>query len=131
MKIQEALDAYYSATGTVSTITRQLSLSGIAIIWIFCVVENGTVTIPMQLKIPALAIIISLIFDLLQYVVKATSWGIFKDIMYNQHKDFEKDVDEPKGVKSAILFFFVGKIVAMIVAYWNIFFFILETAKFT
>ena len=124
MKLLESLEAYYELSGIASNVNRQIGFAGIAIIWIFCQIVEGSVLIPEGLTIPAILIVISLGFDLLQYVVGSIVWGSF-------HRHFEKkgmnDNDEvsasqylnyPQNICYAV------KILTMLIAYLYLFIFL-------
>jgi len=78
MKLADYRDTYYEFTGKVSDISRQLAFAGIAIIWIFKKETPGTgLTVPRELLIPGVLIVVALIFDLLQYCIATVTWFFF------------------------------------------------------
>ena len=67
-------EAYEALSGKASEIIRQLSLAGIALIWIF---KTGTPSSPIleiQLLRAALFIFVALSLDLLQYLTGTLTW---------------------------------------------------------
>lgn len=77
MKLAAARDIYYYATGQVSQITRQLSLAGIAVVWLFKAGDGTSFSLPDGLALALVAFIAALLIDLLQYVVTAIIWGSY------------------------------------------------------
>jgi len=128
MKLQTAFDAYSNSTDKVSTITRQLSLSGIAIIWLFCQAKDGVVTVPEGLTDSVLLIVLSLIFDLFQYAYKSIIWGIFKTLKYHNDSELEDEVIEPWWFNYPTLLFFWGKVVLMLLAYYYLIIYLVDNS---
>lgn len=90
MKIADYRTTFYQFTGKVSDITRQLSLAGLAVVWVLKLGNESAFQIPLVLLLPALAFLLALAFDLLQYVVGAITW-----------RDYYRDLetrDLPQGV---------------------------------
>lgn len=76
MKIADAKAAYETLSGKASDIVRQLSLAGIALIWLF---RAGPISSPIlqgPLLRGALFIFLALSSDLLQYLVGTATWII-------------------------------------------------------
>jgi hypothetical protein len=71
LEVKEAYEMSVDTAGKSSEINRQLALAGIAIIWVFKQDKAGRQSIPFDLFLPGLLIIISLALDLLQHVVKS------------------------------------------------------------
>lgn len=95
MKLSEARDFYYFYTGKTSEIVRQLALAGIAVIWIF---KTGQVQLPAELILPLILIALTLVLDLFQYFVAATTWGIYsrwQEKNCESEKVFEKKLILP------------------------------------
>jgi hypothetical protein len=82
MKLENVREAYETLSSKASEIVRQLSLAGIALVWLF---KSGTPEAPViekQLVRAALLIILALFCDLLQYLVGTAVWAI-----YFRHKE--------------------------------------------
>jgi len=76
MKLDDYRETFYSYTGKASDISRQLAFAGIAIIWIFKKDLPGAgLTVPRELIVPGLLIVLALGFDLLQYCLGTVIWG--------------------------------------------------------
>lgn len=87
MKLGTARGAYYDYSGKTSDIARQLSLAGIAVVWLFSVYSDGTLQIPKTLVTAVLFFISSLAFDLLQYLIATAFWGRHA----RQHEEVTRD----------------------------------------
>ncbi|ELV8595256.1 hypothetical protein [Vibrio fluvialis] len=77
MKLSDSREHYYTATGSLSTVARQLAFAGIAVIWIFVQKQGTQYIIPQSLLWPLYLFVLGLAFDLLQYVYASAAWGIF------------------------------------------------------
>jgi hypothetical protein len=78
MNLQGYRDTFYFFTGKVSDISRQLAFAGIAIIWIFKKDVPGTgLTVPRELLLPGVFIVLALGFDLLQYCIATVIWFFY------------------------------------------------------
>ncbi|MEZ2441704.1 hypothetical protein AB6805_08275 [Chitinophaga sp. RCC_12] len=117
MKLSEYKETSKKYTEKASEITRQLTLAGIAIIWLF---KNTGINQPILGKFlifPLLFLSLGLIFDLLQYVVGGLTWICF--FRKNEKVAASNDVDikAPEYLNKPIYFFYYAKIVCMIGAY--------------
>lgn len=122
---------YYSRSA--SSINRNLSFSGIAIIWLFTQSEESGLELQRILIISLALLAISLLIDLLQYCFGFYKWSKFhrqqelNTIQAGQELDEEKiDVLAPTGIKSVIDTFFWLKIGSNIIAYALIIIFLVD-----
>jgi len=67
MKLDEIRKAYEDLSGSLSSVVRQINFAGIAIVWIF--VGKETETVPQHLYNACTFLVISIILDVLQYLV--------------------------------------------------------------
>jgi hypothetical protein len=74
LTIAEGFETAREYTTKVSEITRNLGLAGLGIIWVFKTDVGGRLIVPPDLFLPGLLLVLSLAFDLLQYVVSAEAW---------------------------------------------------------
>jgi hypothetical protein len=118
--LKEAKEAYYELSSKASEVNRQIGFAGIAIIWIFCSLNNGFVRIPEGLILPSLLILFSLGFDLLQYVLGSIVWGCFHRQKEKSVKSDEDEVHASRFLNYPQNFFFVAKLIFMIIAYYNL-----------
>jgi hypothetical protein len=70
------LDFYFYYSEKAGDIARNLAFVGFAVIWIFHVELSGRDIIPRTLLGSAIFLALSLIFDLTQYVLSASYWGL-------------------------------------------------------
>ena len=110
-----------------SDVARKLGFAGIATIWIYRT-ENPSRAIPADLVWPALFIVVALAFDLLQYAVSAAIYGAYQRIL--EYRDTPEDQDlggHPPWFNWPNNVFFWGKLVLIVVAYWNLISFLWRT----
>ena len=74
MKLEEIRKAYEDLSGSLSSVVRQINFAGIAIVWIFVGKETETVSVPQHLYNACTFLVISIILDVLQYLVGTFSW---------------------------------------------------------
>jgi hypothetical protein len=77
MHLSDAKSAYEIFSGKASEIMRQLSLAGIAVIWLFRDVSEKTVDLDQRLVRAALLIFLALFCDLLQYLAGTVIWFLY------------------------------------------------------
>jgi len=82
MQLSDARSAYETFSAKASDIVRQLSLAGIATIWLFRVGPDKAPVIDQSLLRGALFIFLALLFDLLQYLAGTVIW-----FLYFRHKE--------------------------------------------
>jgi hypothetical protein len=116
MTRKDAREIYYKASNTLSEVTRQLSLAGIAVIWIFKVGESSAGGIKFQPVFvwPLVLFILALGFDLFQYTYKSAAWGVFHTLKARQNSD---DFEAPDAINWPTLLFFWGKVILTVLAY--------------
>ena len=93
MKLEKCRETFYEFSRMLSDNARKLAFAGIAIVWIFKQGENGSYTIPEALKTVMLMFVVSLSFDLLQYIWQTAVWGSFytykeKKLNHDENADF-------------------------------------------
>ncbi len=77
MKLQDYRETYYTYSGKASDFNRQLAFASIAVIWLCKKDVGGGPTIPPQLYLPTLVLVLSLALDLAQYCVGSIIWRSF------------------------------------------------------
>jgi len=105
MTLDDARKAYYEFSGQVSSIARQLSYAGIAIIWIFKAGDAEHFVIPGELVKAGFFIASALLLDFFQYSWAAAAWGRFGRL---KEKEGQKNFDAPAWINRPTLFFFGG-----------------------
>lgn len=118
MRLGEARQTYYEASGTASTIARQLGFAGIGIIFTFRN-ESASKQVPRDLVPAAILIVAALAFDLLQYLVRTIVWGRFARVTEQQMEDALDDalVSAPDWINRPPIVLFALKMLAMGAAY--------------
>ncbi|HET8554584.1 MAG TPA: hypothetical protein VFL78_07135 [Rhodanobacteraceae bacterium] len=121
MKLSKAQENYSYASGTASSICRQLAFAGIAIVWVFNLpTSESPVHVPQQLQVVILLLVVCLVLDLLQYVVASLIWSYFArriELEFpNDHAD-DPDMAAPAILNWPALVCFWSKIVVLLVAY--------------
>jgi hypothetical protein len=113
MKIEDYRQTFYTYSGKLSDITRQLAFAGIAVIWLFKKDVSGTPAIPEQLLLPGLLILVSLFCDLVQYIAGSLFWRwVYR---HKEKTGVSEDADEQHSewLERPIFLFFVLKIAAL------------------
>ncbi len=128
MKLSDAREHYYTFSGKLSDVNRQLCFAGIAVIWIFALRdESGNYSIPIDLNVPLLFFVFGLVFDLLHYLSSSISWGIFHRIKEKSGVGEDAEFKAPRWINWAPNILFYGKVFSSVIAYYLLTFFILET----
>ena len=130
--LEKYLEKFYEVTAKTSEITRNLSLAGIAIIWIFKNPEGSDKLFNSVLVVSLKWIVISLMLDLFQYIYLSLTIKIFHKS--NEHKlltgkisaEQSKNLLYPTFLDNLSLVFFTGKIVAMIIGYLYLYWYIVS-----
>lgn len=114
LTIKEGYDRSGIASDKASEINRQLAFAGFAIIWVFKTDSGGRQIVPYELFLPGLLLVLSLSFDLLQYVVKSEIWY---RVTRKKEKAGITHFDVPPKVNYIVDGFFWLKIGVTIAAY--------------
>lgn len=123
MRLQGYRDTFYTFSGKVSDICRQLALAGIAILWIFKTESNGQLSVPHELVLPGLLIVAGLLADLLQYFVGAIIWFLYYRWQEFQGVGEDTELSHSIWFEAPIHFLFWAKAILFIIAYYYIFVF--------
>jgi hypothetical protein len=85
ISLEDARDYYVRHSTKASDVARQLSLAGLAVVWIFKSDQGGGVyAVPHALMWPSLILVAALFSDLMQYVWGSLVWGAFQRIKEKQ-----------------------------------------------
>ncbi|MDH5911032.1 hypothetical protein L8R80_00405 [Vibrio splendidus] len=119
MKLEDSRNNYYTHTGSLSAVCRQLAMAGIAVVWIFVQKESGKVSIPAELITPLIFFIVGLALDLLQYMYSSAAWGIVNRVMemrFTEKDEFKVNriINWPTNV------FFWAKSTSVIIGYFSL-----------
>ena len=78
VKVKDAQEGYVRHSQATSTITRQLALAGVAVVWLFRVTEKvdgrEVPRLPSELVWPLALFVTAVALDLLQYVYYSVVW---------------------------------------------------------
>lgn len=120
MKLADVREAYYGYSGKLSDISRQLCFAGIGVVWILKIGKDvGTFKFDPQMLNALSAFCLSLMFDLLHYIIGSIVWGIYGVVKENR-RDAKAD-DEfmaPNCINWPTLLFFWVKIACSSVGMW-------------
>lgn len=119
MKIADAKAAYETLSGKASDIVRQLSLAGIALIWLF---RAGPISSPIlqdPLLRGALFIFLALSSDLLQYLVGTATWIIYFRIKEKEGFGIDQEFEAPSWINYPTWSLFWVKAAFMVIAYFG------------
>ncbi|MBP6276481.1 MAG: hypothetical protein KA393_03630 [Limnohabitans sp.] len=117
MKLSKIREDYYYFSGKASEVTRQLSLAGIAVIWIFKSEAQNQLAIPKQVLEPLTLFIGSLAVDLMQYVIASLVWGAFARFHEKRGVKDSGEVIAPNYFNYPAIVFFWTKIALAIAGY--------------
>jgi hypothetical protein len=129
MLLENYREAYVKHSAKAGDVARQLAFAGIAVVWIFKKDVNGMPNVPKELLWPLGAYVLSLGFDLLQYMFASLVWGAFSHFQKRarRHKDDDEIGDPPWVLNWPAIVLFWCKLGAVIVGYWWLFAFVRRT----
>jgi hypothetical protein len=117
VKLPEYRETFYTFSGKLSDIGRQLAFAGIALIWLFKKDTIAGTTIPKELFLPGAIIILGLAIDLIQYVVASIIWRFYYRYLERQHVSEEAEQDHSAWLEIPIWTLFCMKTICIMVAY--------------
>ena len=118
MKLKDAREHYYTHSGKLSDVNRQLCFAGIATVWIFVIKDSsGNFTFPNELFLPLGCFVFGLFFDLLQYFVSTVSWGIFHRIKEKENIGEAAEFVAPPSINWATIVFLCLKVCATLIGF--------------
>jgi len=117
MKLSEYKQDYYTFTGKLSDINRQIAFAGIALIWIFKRNDVENVVICHQLVLPAILLAIALGADISQYIYQSITWAIFYRYHEKRTDNDDAEVSAPSILNYPSWMFFIIKVALVLIAY--------------
>jgi hypothetical protein len=118
LNLKDCRDAYQELSGKASDLARTLSLSGIAIIWVFKNdTPNGPI-VPQELFRPGFLVVLALAFDLFQYLSGAVAWGAFGRIQELRGVSPNQNFKAPRWINWPTNLAFYAKFFSVAGAYW-------------
>ena len=124
--IDQYFERYRELSKSASELARQLNFAGLGVIWIFKLDTPAGVALPHSLIVPVAWIVVSLLLDLLQYVVGALIWNLYGRHLENLERaaaktksPFGKDhvFKNKKWMANVLSCFYYGKVASLCVAY--------------
>ena len=127
MKLADYRNAFYEFSGKASDLNRQLAFAAIALIWLFKKDVAGQPTIPRELIVAGILVVVSLALDMAHYCVASIIWRRFYRAKEREGVPDEKELDRHNDLlELPIWFFFVAKIISVVAAYFFIFIFLMR-----
>ena len=122
MLLSDAWERSNFATGKASEISRQLSLAGIAVIWLF---KTSDVAKPIaeNMLLPLWFLLSALVLDLFQYLYTGIIWAAFSRRREKQHGSSAgttEIADSPDWINYPAWFIFGAKICVLAYGYWQL-----------
>ena len=124
MNINDARENYYTFSGSLSSVCRQLAFAGIAVCWVFAIKNETGYTIDKTLVIAMTFFVVGLTFDLFHYFYASFAWGLFTRYKEKQQLDIDESFFAPRWINWPSIFFFWIKPLAMISGYISSFIFL-------
>ena len=120
MNLEDCRKAYDYFTGKASDLIRKLSFSGMAIIWVFRVETETGLVVSDDLILPGFLIVLTLSFDLLQYLSGSLAWGVYHRYKELSLNDREETFKAPRWINWPTNTFFIFKVLAIGIGYYLI-----------
>ncbi|HBG06924.1 MAG: hypothetical protein A2075_12555 [Geobacteraceae bacterium GWC2_58_44] len=119
MKLSDYRETYYEFSGKASEVARKLAFAGIALVWIFKTSDAPTPKIPKELILPTGLLVLTLVFDLFQYIAATAIWGVFQWYEERKLSDINDDpeLSTPPCLKWPQNTFFGLKLISISMAY--------------
>ena len=114
MKLDDLKEASYYFSEETTKLTRQLSLAGLAIVWIFKLDGVTEHILPDDLVFPVILLAASLVFDWIQVFVSTIIWNTF---YYIHEVKGNKNPKAPYILVVPSWLFFLTKNVALVWGY--------------
>ena len=119
-KLEEIRKGYEETSGTFSSSVRNLSISGIAIAWLFMTRE--IVSEKSTLLLIALGLfVLTLFIDLIQNFILSLIWYKFYKKKVNEGKSEEEEANEPEDNNRLAWVLYVVKFLTLFIGYIKIF----------
>jgi len=122
MNLGDIKNAYEDLSSKASDIVRQLSLAGIALVWVLkstsLPLEGRTsYALPPQLMRAALCVVFALTLDLLQYLVGTSIWFIYFRYTERRGISAEEQFNAPTSLNWPTWCLFYLKTIFLMIAY--------------
>jgi hypothetical protein len=121
MKLEKFKEESYEFSKQASDLVRQFAFAGIAIIWIFKIDKPTEHLIPQELFKPLLFFVVTLIFDIFQYLIPAIILSIF--FWFHERKNqgnTQIDKKAPFLISLPGWLCFFGKVTSLFIGFYYI-----------
>jgi hypothetical protein len=126
MKLSEYRKKSNEYTAKASEIGRQLSLAGVAIIWLFKNDNKNQPILAHSLLMPLILLAGALTFDLLQYIIGGQIWISFFRRKEKEAKGSDPDIKAPSNYNLPIYICYYLKLLMLLLAYGLIVIFLVK-----
>jgi hypothetical protein len=130
VKLQDYRDDFYTYSGKASDLSRQLAFAGIALIWLFKKESGGQLTIPNELVLPSIFIVVALALDLIHYCLASVIWRIFYRSKEKEGVDEDTMLQHSTALETPIWTVFCAKIAFVLLAYAQLLAFLVRAISF-
>ena len=97
--LQDFRNFHYDATQKVTQLVQTLSLSGLAIIWLFSKKNSSEIfEIPLDLKLPFFLLLVVMSLDFLQHFSRAVIWHVYYRLKEDKLRVNMEPDDKSKSV---------------------------------
>jgi len=117
MKLGDIRDAYEALSAKASEIVRQLSLAGVALVWLFRSGRPGSPEVALPLVRGALFFFLALVLDFLQYLSGTMIWHVYFRRKENQGVKLEDEVSAAVQLSWPTWIIFYAKSLTVLFAY--------------
>lgn len=118
-KLKDYKEDYYYYSGKASEINRSLTISGIAIIWIFNqTTKTNVINLPSQLILSLIFFFITLGLDLFQYIIGGIIWYSFYRSCEKKGKNDDDEVLADRKLPLIIHLLYYSKIIVNIIGFY-------------
>jgi hypothetical protein len=125
VKLQDYRNDFYSFSGKASDVSRQLAFAGIAIIWLFKKDSIPGTSIPHELLLPGIFIVVALALDIFHYCLGSIIWRVFYRTKEKEGVSERKELSHSDWLERPIWAVFCLKIFFVFLAYIYIFHYLL------
>lgn len=130
MTLGDIRNAYEALSGKASEIVRQLSLAGVALVWLFKSGQPDSPKLAGPLVRAALFFFLALVLDFIQYLSGTAIWHIYFSHREHQGEKLEDEVSAPVQLSWPTWIIFYAKSLTVVFAYaWYVIPFLAQ--KFT
>jgi hypothetical protein len=117
VKLQGYRETFYTFSGKLSDICRQLAFAGIGLIWLFKKDNPVGLSIPRELFVPGALVVGALVFDLLQYAFGSILWRSFYQRKEKEKVGEDVEIDHSDSWEIPIWISFCLKTICIAIAY--------------